>query len=1202
MRATLAQPAGAGGVTLAIAADNTSILTVGAPGTISIPQGQSTGTVTVDGIAVGNTMVRANASGYAEATLLVSVTQNLISTPATLAVPLGQSFQLPINIGPSPAPAGGLQLEVVSSNPSNVEVITSLVTVLQGQLSVNAVVRGAALGNATVTVSHPNYAPSSTVVTSTASVNIVQTLVSFNNGFTPPNVTVQLESNGTPIATPTPVSVTLSAAAPACVSVPGTVTILAGQVSTGFQPSYGGSAVLPCTTTVTATVSGLPPDTVSVTVNPQPAINAGGAVTVGSRLQMGVGASLGVAQHGGTAVTITSSDPTRVVVAQNATTPGTVSTTLNIPNGTQSFTYYVSALENVTGSATVTVSATGFVSDSNPVNVVTAGIELFGLPASTTSLSASDVNWYAQVGVPNPQNTGLSSVQNVRAGGPAFIATLTNSSAAVAQLTSDEPVQTGQSVTKPIQPGVYYTQSVLPGSSYGLTFDPIAVGTTTVSVTGPTGVVTMTTTGNRQVSVSGPSINPPGAATIGSRLQIPISGSLSASQHGGVALTVTSGDSTRVLVAPNGTTVGTSSITVNIPNGSTGFTYVLQALDNVTGSSTITLSANGFPTVTHAANVVASGIEIVGLTGTTTTLSATHNNFYAQVGVPNAQNTNLSFVQNVRAGSSYVFTLSNSAAAVAQLSSDEPVATGQAVTKPIQPNVYYSQSVSPGTSYGLAFDPIGAGTTNVTATGPPGVVTMTTNGVRTVTVTGPGVTMPGTITVAGWLQTSASASLGGAAHGGVTATLTSSDPTRVLLSPNGTTAGMPSITVNVPNNQTTVSYYIQGVENTTGSAIISMTVPGFPNGQHTVNVVQGGVELVGLPTTTTTLSASDTNWYTQVGIPNAQGTGLSSLQSVRAGGPAFAVSLTNGNPTVAQLGSDQPVATGQTVTKTIQQNFYYPQAVLPGTSFGLTFDPLAGGTTSVTATGPIGFVTMSTSGVRQISVTSPGISVQSAVTVGSGLQVALGATLGGSQHGGVDVTITSSAPSLVRVAPNGTTAGTDSIVVHLLNGQTSVPLYVQALENSSGTAVVTVSAPGFLTATSTITVAPIALEIVGLPATISAGAAEATGWYVQVGLPNVNNTALSTVQNVRAGHPGFIVTLSNSNASAAQLRSDQPAATGQTVTKPIQSGFYYPQAVVGGTSYGLAFDPLTAGTTTVTVTGPAGVGTTTQGSRTITVN
>jgi hypothetical protein len=314
------------------------------------------------------------------------------------------------------------------------------------------------------------------------------------------------------------------------------------------------------------------------------------------------------------------------------------------------------------------------------------------------------------------------------------------------------------------------------------------------------------------------------------------------------------------------------------------------------------------------------------------------------------------------------------------------------------------------------------------------------------------------------------------------------------------------------------------------------------------------------------------------------------------------VSFTNGNPTVAQLSSDQPVATGQTVTKPIQPNIYYTQAVLPGTSYGLTFDPLGGGTTSVTATGPIGFVTMSTTGVRQISVTSAGISVQSAVTVGSGLQVPLGATLGGSEHGGVDVTITSSAPSLVRVAPNGTTAGTNSIVVHLANGQTSVPLYVQALENSSGTAVVTVSAPGFLTATSTITVAPIALEIHGLPTTISAGAAEATAWYVQVGIPNINNTGLSTVQSVRAGHPGFVVTLSNSNATAAQLRSDQPAATGQTVTKPIQSGIYYTQAVVGGTSYGLAFDPLAPGTTTVTVTGPAGVGTTTQGSRTITVN
>jgi len=57
------------------------------------------------------------------------------------------------------------------------------------------------------------------------------------------------------------------------------------------------------------------------------------------------------------------------------------------------------------------------------------------------------------------------------------------------------------------------------------------------------------------------------------------------------------------------------------------------------------------------------------------------------------------------------------------------------VTKPIKADSYYTQSAISGTSYGLAFDPLAAGNTTVTVSGPPGVITMTTNGVQPVIVT-----------------------------------------------------------------------------------------------------------------------------------------------------------------------------------------------------------------------------------------------------------------------------------------------------------------------------------------------------------------------------------------------------------------------------------------------------------------------------------
>jgi hypothetical protein len=329
---------------------------------------------------------------------------------------------------------------------------------------------------------------------------------------------------------------------------------------------------------------------------------------------------------------------------------------------------------------------------------------------------------------------------------------------------------------------------------------------------------------------------------------------------------------------------------------------------------------------------------------------------------------------------------------------------------------------------------------------------------------------------------------------------------------------------------------------------------------------------------------------------------LTSLQAPRVGGPPFIVTVTNSNATVAQLSSDEPAATGQTVTKPILAGNTNTAANGPGTSFGLTFDPLGVGNTTVTVTGPPGVLTMTSAGVRMVTVTSPGISVPATSTVGSRLQTSYTASLGASQHGGVTVTVTSSAPGLVLVAPDSTTAGAPSFTTNLANGQTSVPIHVQGVENTSGSAIVTVAATGFVSATSTVNVVAPAVEIQSLALTTSAGSANDTNWYVRVGIPLGNNSGLSALQSPRAGGPPFVVTLSNSNAAVAQLSSDEPAVTGQVVTKPIQPGNSNTVAISPGTTFGLTLDPLAAGSTTVSVTGPTGVGTTTQGVRAITVN
>ena len=215
---------------------------------------------------------------------------------------------------------------------------------------------------------------------------------------------------------------------------------------------------------------------------------------------------------------------------------------------------------------------------------------------------------------------------------------------------------------------------------------------------------------------------------------------------------------------------------------------------------------------------------------------------------------------------------------------------------------------------------------------------------------------------------------------------------------------------------------------------------------------------------------------------------------------------------VARLSSDQPTAIGQIVTKPIQPGIYYTQAIVAGTSYGLALDPIGNGTTSVSATGPAGVLTMTTTGTRNVTVSTPAIVPSAAtLTVGSGLQLGAFAVLGASQHGGVTMTVTSSAPSVVRVSPDSVTPGATTIGVPIANGTTFVPFVIQGLEGTSGTATVTLSAQGFTSTTIAVTVTASAIEIINLPTNISAESPNVVSWYVQVGLPSGNGSGLIEV-------------------------------------------------------------------------------------------
>ncbi len=236
-----------------------------------------------------------------------------------------------------------------------------------------------------------------------------------------------------------------------------------------------------------------------------------------------------------------------------------------------------------------------------------------------------------------------------------------------------------------------------------------------------------------------------------------------------------------------------------------------------------------------------------------------------------------------------------------------------------------------------------------------------------VTVVQPGITLPtGTSSeTASGLQREQTGSLDFANHGGISVTITSSNPSVLLLSPDGTTSGATSIVVPVANGSASFSYYAQGVEGATGSIAVVASASGFTDGVTTSEVVVAALEISGLSSSTTTTSA-DEPFVIRVGIPNSGNTALEALLNVRAGAPGpYTATVLSGSPAVGQLVTTPLTGGAVTVEIGVGQSAS-PAMVVAG---GVAFDPLTAGTTTVSASIP-GMISTSDASL-DVTVTTP---------------------------------------------------------------------------------------------------------------------------------------------------------------------------------------------------------------------------------------
>src|SRR5262249_43377063 len=105
-----------------------------------------------------------------------------------------------------------------------------------------------------------------------------------------------------------------------------------------------------------------------------------------------------------------------------------------------------------------------------------------------------------------------------------------------------------------------------------------------------------------------------------------------------------------------------------------------------------------------------------------------------------------------------------------------------------------------------------------------------------------------------WLQQSAAVTLGANDYGTTTVHVASANPGVALVSPRVNAPGVAAFdtVLTAPNNQ--FFYYVQGVEGASDTTSITATATGFVTGKNLATIVAPTVALLGVPTTTRTLT------------------------------------------------------------------------------------------------------------------------------------------------------------------------------------------------------------------------------------------------------------------------------------------------------------------------------------------------------------
>jgi large repetitive protein len=848
----LSQAATEGGATITLSSSDPSLITI-SPAQVTIQEGAQSTPISITGVGSGLVELSASAPGYADDSITVRSTHNIVTVGAIPELVPGERRSLAISLL-EPAPAGGLTIVLESADPA-IATVEASVEIPEGRHFpyANAQVDGIALGSTEITARTEGFAPISRSVT----------VGKFQMSFSPDPVPIH-------VGWTVPMTVSLSKPAPeggleislsnqddTILTSPPSIFIPAGQTSANLEITALDTGL----SSLLAQADGSEDASIDIIVDPTPGI-ALEDFFVGKDLQGEHQVSLSQRPTAPTNLNLTVADSDIAVISSAWHTLGTGSISFSNVFITTDRHFYIQGLSQ--GVTTITASATGFADAEATLTVTDSGFYITS-PDSISKTTNSNMTTIVMRSAGIYPDGSWMHDQKVRAG-LSIEAPIISADPDIGHITTSPVVFDAGPII--FEPEVDYRTITH--------FVPNAVGTTIVDLVQPVG---FTAPSDRTQSIDVEVRSPDIALAnfkVGKDLQDLHGVRLNAPASQPTELVLTVADPAIALISTAPTTVGSSLITFNNVSNTTERLFYVQGLS--LGTTTITATASGFDEVEATLTVTESGFYISSPAGISTTPYSSPTNIEISAARLHSDGS-FSENQQVRAGLSVEVPVTSVAPLV-----------GQIVTSPVV--------FTAGSGFRITkFDPHAVGTTTVDLSQPTGFTPPNDrNSSIEAEVRPPGIGFRNFV-VGENLQSPGTVRLIEPPPQPVDLVLTVADPSIAVISSDRTAVGSGSITFSNVINTGNQAIYVQGLSQ--GATTITASATGYNDRQVTVHIIASGFYISSPSGISKTPVSSPTNITIKTAYRMA-GDWWFSGQEARAG-LSVEVPVTNSNPLIGEI-------------------------------------------------------------------------------------------------------------------------------------------------------------------------------------------------------------------------------------------------------------------------------------------------------------